>query len=362
MSTIPTTQTAATVPRLGGGVKFVYDYPVPRAGRNEVLAKVLYTGVCQSDLHTQAGIASSPSGDPILNVKLPHVGGHEGIGRIVALGPGCDEKVRIGALVGIRFVSRVCRQCAFCLQGNEQHCMNSRNHLHHEDGSFQEYIVLDAGYLTVLPDDIDPVVTGPVLCAGLTTYKAVKNANVKDGDLVVVIGAGGGLGHLAVQYARARGGFVIGVDAGAAKHDFVKSLGATAYIDILSTPNLVQQVLTLTSGAGAHSVIVTAGSAAAYAHAIEMLRVGGTLCCVGIPSGRTFFETSVTAIVIKGLRIVGNLVGTQEECLEAVELVRKGVVRPTVTVRGFEELGKVYREMEKGEVVGRVVLKVAKDE
>ncbi|KAI1826374.1 alcohol dehydrogenase [Xylaria intraflava] len=361
MSTIPTTQTAATVPKLGGGVKFVHDYPVPQAGHNEVLAKVLYTGVCQSDLHTQAGIAAGPSGEPILKVKLPHVGGHEGIGRIVALGPGCDESIKIGALVGIRFVSRVCRRCPFCLEGNEQHCTDSRNHLHHEDGSFQEYIALDAGYLTVLPDDVDPATTGPVLCAGLTTYKAVKNARIKVGDWVVVIGAGGGLGHLAVQYARARGGVVIAVDGGAAKGDFVKSVGASEYVDLNETPDLTRKVLELTHG-GAHAVIVTAGSVKAYARAADMLRVGGTLSCAGIPPAKGFLETPISGIVIRSLRIAGNLVGSQQECLEAVELVRKGVVRPVVSVRPFADLPAVYAEMERGDVVGRIVLKIARDE
>lgn len=186
---IPKTQTVALVRELGGTVEFKDDYPVPTPRQNEVLAKVLYTGVCQSgkhnrminvtevindqsiDLHTKAGTAAGHDGTPILNVKLPHVGGHEGVGRIVALGPGCDGSVKLGGLVGIRFLSRVCRRCEFCLAGIEQYCPNSTNHLHHEDGSFQEYIALDADNLTILPDDVDPKLIGPVLCAGVTAYK-----------------------------------------------------------------------------------------------------------------------------------------------------------------------------------------------
>lgn len=235
---IPKTQTVALVRELGGQVEFVTDYPVPTPGYNEVLAKVLYTGVCQSgefsalvdfsfpyplpgynslsllsnifscvldfsnvklianipdnlDLHTKCGTAAGPDGKPITNIKLPHVGGHEGVGRIVALGPGCydrgrssnsgnnetssnrptDPNLRVGKLVGIRFSSRICRRCEFCLAGTEQYCVRSTNHLHHEDGSFQEYIALDADYLTILPDDVDPKLIGPVLCAGVTAYK-----------------------------------------------------------------------------------------------------------------------------------------------------------------------------------------------
>ena len=88
----------------------------------------------------------------------------------MALGPGCED-LKIGTLVGIRFISRVCRRCEFCLAGMEQYCSKATNHLHHEDGCFQEYIVLDANYLTVLPEDTDPKIIGPVLCAGLTAYK-----------------------------------------------------------------------------------------------------------------------------------------------------------------------------------------------
>lgn len=124
-----------------------------------------------TDLHTKAGTAANSKGEPITKIKLPHVGGHEGVGRIVALGPGVSDDVKIGTFVGIRFASRVCRRCDFCLAGTEQYCIKSTNHLHHEDGSFQEYIALDADYLTILPDDINPVEIGPVLCAGLTTYK-----------------------------------------------------------------------------------------------------------------------------------------------------------------------------------------------
>lgn len=199
---IPTKQTVALVRQLGGPLEFIHDWPVPSPGPDEILAKVLYTGVCQSDLHTKNGTAAGIDG-PIRNIKLPHIGGHEGVGRIVKLGPGLPERdpsIYIGALVGIRFAARVCRRCEYCLSGKEQYCQGVggwklTNHLHHEDGAFQEYLVLDAGYLTLLPAETNPVLAAPTLCAGLTAYKAVLNADVKVGDWVVVVGAGGGLGE-----------------------------------------------------------------------------------------------------------------------------------------------------------------------
>jgi D-arabinose 1-dehydrogenase-like Zn-dependent alcohol dehydrogenase len=168
-------------------------------------------------LHTKAGTATGADGKPITKIKLPHVGGHEGVGRIVKLGPNlkASPDLDVGTLVGIRFASRVCHECEYCTSGREQHCQNASNHLHHEDGSFQQYCVLDTKYLTTLPQDIDPKVVGPALCAGVTAYKvsrkkvnsvqkdilnmkqAVTNANLKQGQWLTVIGAGGGLGHFA---------------------------------------------------------------------------------------------------------------------------------------------------------------------
>lgn len=150
------------------------------------------------------------------------------------------------------------------------------------------------------------------------------------------------------------------MDGGAEKGDFVKSLGASDYIDFMTTPDLVQKVHTITNG-GANAVIVTAGSAKAYSQAADMLKVGGTMSCVGIPPGKGFIETPISTIVIKGLRIVGNLVGSLKECLEAVELVRRGVVKPNISVRPFTDLPAVYEEFEKGDITGRIVLKVSKD-
>ncbi|KAJ9293324.1 hypothetical protein DTO271G3_7820 [Paecilomyces variotii] len=358
---IPKTQTVALVRELGGPVEFKTDYPVPVPGPNEVLAKVLYTGVCQSDLHTKSGTAASADGTPITQIKLPHIGGHEGVGRIVSLGLGCenDPDLSIGDLVGIRFASRICRRCEFCLAGTEQYCVRSTNHLHHEDGSFQEYIVLDGGYLTLLPQDVDPVVIGPVLCAGLRLIRSVSlvvrgelNGDIRADDV-------SGSAECKVQYAKAQGASVLGVDTGAQKRDFVLSLGTRDFIDFALT-NPIEKVKEITNG-GAHAVIVTAGNAKAFSHAAEMLRVGGMLSCVGIPPGRPHLETPISTIVIKGLKITGNLVGSLSECMEAVDLVRRGIVKPNVIVRPFRELPKVYEGMENGDISGRIVLKIAAD-
>lgn len=160
-----------------------------------------------------------------------------------------------------------------------------------------------------------------------------------------------------MQYARAQGALVIGVDTGPGKRDFVLDIGAQHFIDF-AVEDPVRKVQEIT-GLGAHAVVVTAGSAKAFAHACDMLRVRGTLSCVGIPPGRPSLETPICTIVIKGLKITGNLVGSLKECMEAVDLVRRGVVKPVIKVRPFKDLAQVYEEMEKGDVAGRIVLQIA---
>lgn len=150
---------------------------------------------------------------------------------------------------------------------------------------------------------------------------------------------------------------VIGVDTGPGKEDFVKGLGAQEFIDF-ATEDPVKRVQQIT-GLGAHAAVVTAGNAKAFAYACDMLRVGGTLSCVGIPPGRPSLETPICTIVIKGLKITGNLVGSLKECMEAVDMVRRGIVKPVVKVRPFKDLPEVYEEMRKGDISGRIVLQIA---
>lgn len=186
-----------------------------------------------------------------------------------------------------------------------------------------------------------------------------------------------------MQYGLAQGATVIGVDAGEAKRAFVESLGAR-FVDFSKTTDLVGAVRAVVVAAdggaaagdgngtvaaaagrtdgGCHAVIVTSGHPAAFTQAAELLRVGGTLCCVGIPPGEVRLSATVASIVIRGLKIVGNLVGSLAETLEAVEYVRRGEVRVHVQVRRFEDLLEAYGALEAGDVPGRIVLEVARDE
>lgn len=163
-----------------------------------------------------------------------------------------------------------------------------------------------------------------------------------------------------VQYGKVFGARIIGVDGGAEKRDFVLSLGIRKFVDFTISANVVQDIQRITNG-GAQAAIVAVGNPKAFAQAAEALRIGGTLCCCGIPAGKVFIETPIANIVVRGLHITGNLVGSLKECLEAVELVRRRVVKPRVTVREFKDLPKVYEEMERGDIMGRVVLKIGEE-
>lgn len=152
---------------------------------------------------------------------------------------------------------------------------------------------------------------------------------------------------------------MIAID-GAGRSEYVRSLGAERFVDFESSKDIPAEVFAISEG-GAHAVVVAAGSAHAFTSAANMLRIGGVLSCVGIPPEKAFVETPVSAIVIKGLKITGNLVGNHKECLEAVDLVRRGVVKPDVRIRPFKDLPKVYEELEKGKITGRIVLKICED-
>ena len=163
-----------------------------------------------------------------------------------------------------------------------------------------------------------------------------------------------------MQYAKVQGAKVIAVDGGEAKRDYCMKLGATHFIDFKAVPSVVDAVHELT-GSGAHAVVCTAGNGKAYADSADMLRIGGTLACGGIPPGRPTLQTSIGAITIKGLKIIGRLVGSMKDTMDVVEMTRSGLVKPTITVKAFEELPQVYEDLERDAVSGRVVLKIAKD-
>lgn len=289
----------------------------------------------------------------------PLVGGHEGAGVVVKLGLGSDQWVQKGDRVGIKWVADACLNCDYCRVGFESNCIHLQNSGYTVDGTFQQYVVSTAKYVTKIPDGLALVDAAPILCAGVTIYRALKEANLQPGEWVVIPGAGGGLGHLGVQYAAAFGYRVIAIDSGAEKKALVQKLGADAWIDFRQSKDIVADVKALTGGLGAHGAVVAAAADGAYTQGLQYIRPRGTLVTVGMPPGTVLkadvFDTTVTA-----KRIVGSIVGNRNDALESLRLAERGKVKVIYQLKPMSALNQVYDDMHHGKLAGRIVLDVDK--
>ncbi|PWN50398.1 GroES-like protein [Violaceomyces palustris] len=349
---VPGQHKAAIFDKKGGPVS-VRTVPVARELKHgEALVRVIYSGVCHTDLHAMLG-------DWPLDNKLPLVGGHEGAGVVVALGEGAEEFVKIGDRVGIKWIADSCLKCDFCRRGFEPNCPEAQCSGFTVDGSFQQYAVSYARHLSPIPDSLPLDQAAPILCAGVTVYKALKEAQLTPGQFVAIPGAGGGLGHLAVQYAVAAGYRVIAIDTGNDKRALAEKLGAETFIDFKTTKNLVEEIKQASGGLGPHAAVVAASGAAAYEQALDYIRSRGTLVAVGLPGG-TDIKANVFFTVFRSLRIVGSYVGNRQDAVEALDIAARGKVRTSFKTLGLSELPKVYEDMNSGKIAGRIVLDIDK--
>lgn len=295
-------------------------------------------------------------GDWPVKPNNPLIGGHEGVGIIVAIGANSERpSVKLGDRVGIKWLANSCLDCEFCRKGFEQNCVSAQLSGYTVDGTFAQYVVSFVHHVTKIPDGIDSASAASILCAGVTVYRALKNSNTHIGNFIVLPGAGGGLGHLAVQYAVNMGLRVIAIDTGAEKHKLVMSLGAEKWIDFKESKDIVKDIKDATGGLGAHAALVTASVSAAYEQAVDYLRPTGTLVAVGLPNaplGANIFWT-----VFKSINIVGSYVGNRQDAIEAIEIAAAGKVKVHYECKPLAALKDVYEGMEAGKLVGRVVLK-----
>lgn len=317
--------------------------PRPKAGPGQVLVRIAACGVCHTDLH-------AAHGDWPIKPSPPFVPGHEGVGAIVALGDGV-EHLTIGDRVGVPWLHTACGQCDFCLSGRETLCPDQKNTGYSVDGAFAEYVVADADYVCRIPENLSSVEAAPVLCAGVTVYKGLKVLDAKPGDWVAILGIGG-LGHMAVQYAAAMGFKVAAVDIDETKLDLAHALGAQVTINAarIDPVRALQEAI-----GGAHGVLVTAVSTAAFAQAVGMARRGGTVSLVGLPPGG--FPLSIFDTVLRGITVRGSIVGTRLDLREALAFAADGRVRArTVPHAGLTDINDIFDQMAKGQIVGRAVL------
>ena len=238
------TMTAAYVHELGAQVK-VGDYPKPTPGPGQLLVKLIASGVCHTDLH-------AAEGDWPVKPSPPFVPGHEGVGVIEEVGAGVGD-FKVGDLVGNAWLWSACGTCQYCRSGWETLCESQRNGGYSVDGSFGEYMLVDATYAPRIPAGADPYEVAPVLCAGVTVYKALKRTEVKPGEWVVISGIGG-LGHIAVQYAKAMGMRVVAVDIAPDKLALATKHGAEIVVNA-AEQDAIAAVQEKTGGT--HGVLVT---------------------------------------------------------------------------------------------------------
>jgi len=320
----------------------VKEVAVPEVGHGEVLVKIKTCGVCHTDLH-------AAHGDWPVKPKLPLIPGHEGVGVVEKLGEGVTS-LKLGDRVGIPWLFSACGECDYCLTGWETLCKQQLNGGYSADGAYAEYCVAPAAYVARIPDELGDVEAAPILCAGVTTYKALKVANVKPGEWVAIYGIGG-LGHVALQYAKAMGYNVVAVDIHQEKLELAKELGA----DVTINGSEVDPVQAIEeSVGGVHGAISVAVTKKAFEQAYKSVRRGGSLVVVGLPNAELpipIFDT-----VLNGVTVKGSIVGTRKDMQEALDFAARGKVRAIIETQPLDQINEVLERLEKGQINGRVVL------
>ncbi len=326
----------------------IEERPQPTPGAGEVLIKVAACGVCHSDLHLAGG-----EWDLLRPItKLPLVLGHEATGTIAAVGEGVTD-FAIGDRVGVPWLHFTCGECEYCRAGRETLCAKQQITGCTVDGGFAEYLTARASHTARLPEALSFEQAAPLLCAGLTVYSAIRASGIAAGQKVAIFGVGG-LGHLAIQLAKARGAEVIAVDVAEEKLALARECGADLTMNGAS-PQIHREFKKATGG-GAHVVMVTSGSRAAYETALRCLRKGGTLSIVGMAPEPVSLST--VAMVSGEYRIVASAVGTRADLAELLRIAAAGGVRCRIETRPFADVDAVLREMQAGTLVGRTVLQM----
>ncbi|HEL2506625.1 TPA: alcohol dehydrogenase AdhP [Streptococcus suis] len=309
----------------------------------EALVQIEYCGVCHTDLH----VANGDFG------KVPgRVLGHEGIGIVTEITPGVTS-LKVGDRVSVAWFFQGCGMCEYCTTGRETLCRTVKNAGYSVDGGMAEQCIVTADYAVKVPEGLDPAQASSITCAGVTCYKAIKEAHLEPGQWIAIYGAGG-LGNLAVQYAKkVFNAHVIAVDINNDKLELAKEVGADVTINGLEVEDVPGYIKEITGG-GVHSTVVTAVSKVAFNQAIDSVRAGGYVVAVGLPS--EYMDLSIVKTVLDGIKVVGSLVGTRKDLEEAFHFGAMGLVVPVVQKRPVEDAEAVFNEMVAGTIQGRMVL------
>jgi alcohol dehydrogenase, propanol-preferring len=334
---------AATVVEFGKPL-VIDDVPVPEVPDGQVLVKIAACGVCHTDLH-------AASGDWPVKPTLPFIPGHEGAGHVARVGRGV-KWLKEGDRVGVPWLHTACGHCEHCMTGWETLCDSQQMTGYTVNGGYAEYTLADPGYVGRLPDTLAFTPAAPVLCAGVTVYKGLKVLDCKPGDWVVISGVGG-LGHMAVQYAKVMGFHVAAVDVAEDKLALARQLGAELTVNA-STQDPVQELQRTLRGA--HGVLVTAVSRTAFAQAVGMLHKRGTMSLVGLPPGD--FDLPIFDVVLNAKTVRGSIVGTRKDLEEALQFAAEGKVKAHYSTDKLESINTIFDHMKSGKIEGRVVMEM----
>lgn len=320
------------------------EIPVPKP--DEILVKIKASGCCHTDLH-------AIEGDWPVKPKMPLTPGHEGAGIVEQIGENVTNW-KVGDKVGIAWLYEACGSCEYCVSGWETLCEKQNCCGYSVDGCFREYAIAKASHAHRLPDKLSFEQAAPILCAGVTSYKGLKETEARPGQFVSIVGAAGGLGHLAVQYAKAMGFRPIAVDVGAQKKKSCMDTGAEYFVDA-SQPNAVEEINEYTGG-GSHGVLCLATNNKAFETSVNICRRKGCVVCVGLPPGG--FPTPIFDVVLKRVTIRGSIVGTRQDMAEALDFAARGDVHCNIQTKHIEALNDIYGKLKKNQITGRMVLKM----
>jgi propanol-preferring alcohol dehydrogenase len=319
------------------------EWDIPTPGPGQILVKTEACGVCHTDLH-------AANGDWPLKPTPPFIPGHEAIGIVVGVGAGVTI-VKDGDRVGVPWLYSACGHCEYCLAAWETVCGDAQFGGYTRNGGFAEYVLADPDYVAHIPKGLGPKEAAPLICAGITTYKGIKETQAKPGEWIAVSGCGG-LGHLAIQYAKAMGLQVCAVDIDEEKLAHAKRLGADLVINAKAGDPAA--TLKKETGGGAHGVLITAPSLPAFKQGVGMTRKLGTCVLVGLPPGE--FPLPLFDVVANCITVRGSFVGTRKDMAECLAFAADGRVKADIELQPLSAINKIFERLEHGDVPSRVVL------
>jgi len=334
------TMKAAVVPELGAKLE-IRELPVPEPGPGQLLVRMQASGLCHTDIHAAAG-------DWPVKPNPPFTPGHEGVGIVEAAGPGASLH-KPGDRVAIAWLAKACGQCSYCIDGWETLCESQQNSGYSVDGAWAEYAVAFDSHVVTVPEAVTSFDAAPLTCAGVTTFKAVKVSRIQPGETAVVFGVGG-LGHLALQYARDFGARVIAVDVEDAKLGLARELGA----DHAVNARAADPVAAIRDLGGADVAVALATSPRVFEQAFGSLRRGGRLVCVALPADDKM-TVPIFDTVISGKSIIGSIVGTRKDLADVFALHAAGRTKVIAEERHLDDVNSCIEEVLAGQVPARLV-------